>query len=108
MPDNLISYLTLVVQSIFNIHMDGVGNLTLVTGGKVAIFNDKVNRGLIEVYDSNTGQLIWNLISEEMKGMTEVSVGGKLCLAISFWYNFLLSKHKALKQECFLKFFHIY
>ena len=67
--------------------MDGLTNLSLLTGGKVAVFEDKDNQGLLKVYNLNNGQLIWNLTSEGMKGMTEVSIGGKLCLAISLRYS---------------------
>ena len=84
--------------------MDGVGYLTLVTGGKVAVLNNKSNRGsiaesidiwtsedndnrgLLELYNLNNVQLIWHLTSEGMKGMTEVFVDGKHCLAISLRY----------------------
>ena len=75
--------LPFVVKNTFSIHVDGLANLSLLTGGKVAVYEDKGNRGLLNVYNLNNGQLIWNLRSEGMKGMTEVSVGGKLCLAIS-------------------------
>ena len=57
--------------------MDGLANLSLLTGGKVAVSEDKDNRGLLKLYNLNNGQLIWYLTSEGMKGMTEASVGGK-------------------------------
>ena len=82
-----MSCLTFVVKNTFGIQVDVLTNLSLITGGKVAVFEDKYNQGLLKVYDLNSGQLIWNLTRQGMKGMTEVSVIGKLCLAISFRYS---------------------
>ena len=63
--------------------MDGLANLSLLTGGKVAVYEDKDNRGLLKLYNLNNGELTWSLTTEGMKGMTEVFVGGNFCLAIS-------------------------
>ena len=82
-----MSYSTLVDKTTLGVHVDGLGCLSLVTRGKVAVCCYRENRELLKVYDLNNGQLIWNFTSEGMKGMTKVSVGGKLCLAISFRYD---------------------
>ena len=97
--------------------MDGVGYLFLVTGGKVAVFKekkdrrflevseDKDNGGLLKLYNLNNGQLTWSLTSEWMKGMTEVSVGGKLCLAISSRYICLVKLDISIETRTFLAAF---
>ena len=78
---NYIVYLMFVVKSTFGILMVGVGKVSLVTGGNVAVSNGS---GLFELYNINNGQLIRNLKSEDMGGMTEIFVGGKPYLANSY------------------------
>ena len=94
-----VIYLPLAVDIEFKIQADDVGYISPVAGDKVAVTVDTKNLELLQVYSLNSGRIICSVGDKEMKGMTEVSVGGKLCLAISFWYNYLSSKNKVLKQE---------
>ena len=73
----------------FNVQADDVGYLSPIDGDKVAVSVDKQYLELLQLYSLNNGQLICSVGNKGMKGMTEVSVGGKLCLAISFWYDYL-------------------
>ena len=85
--------------------MDGLANLSVLTSGKVAVSEDQDNRGLLKLYNLNNGHLIWNLTSEGMKGMTEVFVDGKHCLAISLrWVMIFQAILDIFKQELLLKY----
>ena len=59
----------------------------MITGGKVAasVRGHLTNPSHLKVYNLNDGPLIWSLTGQKgFIGMTEVSLGGKQCLAISF------------------------
>ena len=58
--------------------MEGVGYLSLMTGGRVAICGPNE----LLIYSLNAGQMIWSL-EGRFTGMTEVSLTGRVCLAIS-------------------------
>ena len=104
--------LTFSVKKTFGIPVEGVGDLSLMTGGRVAIsdsnqlliynLNDGQKIGCLDgsftamtevavcdgnkrllVYNFNDGQKMWNL-EGRFTGMTEVTLAGKPCLAISF------------------------
>ena len=89
-----IVFLLLAVDIEFKIQADDVGYVSPVTGDKVAVTVDTKNLELLQVYSLNSGRMVCSGGDKGMKGMTEVSVGGKLCLAISFWYNFCQVKIK--------------
>ena len=85
--------LSFAVKNTFCINMAGVQSLCLMTGDQVAVCTDSGGQCLLEVYNLNDGQLIWSLTQEgEFIGTTEVSLGGKPCLAISLWYVRILCK----------------
>ena len=78
--------LSFAVRNTFFINTTGVQSLSLMTGDKVAVCTESGGQCLLDVYNLNDGQLIWSQTQEgEFIGTTEVSLGGKSCLAISLW-----------------------
>ena len=74
--------LTFPVKNTFRIDMDGVKILSLMSGGNVAVSGKFKTRTFVKMYSLDDGQMFWNL--PQLVGASEITLRGRLCLAISF------------------------